>query len=104
MHGFVRSSIGNKKIWVAVGVNKGQDELHIEIRDNGCGMSAQQLMNIRGGQIRHSGKIGLQNIEERIHVLFGEAYGLKVDSIIKKGTTVIIRIPFIMGGEDWNRR
>ena len=64
------------------------------ITDNGQGMSADQLPDIRSGRIQaHGTGIGLRNIDERIRLDFGDEYGLKVESEPNRGTTVIIRLP-----------
>ncbi|MNG36302.1 hypothetical protein D3C84_1232890 [compost metagenome] len=39
--------------------------------------------------------IGLSNINNRIKLLFGEGYGVEIESELGKGTTVIVKIPSI---------
>ncbi|WP_026962731.1 sensor histidine kinase [Alicyclobacillus herbarius] len=45
-----------------------------------------------------SNKIGLRNIDRRIQAVFGEDYGLSVESVRGQGTTVILRMAKV-GGE-----
>lgn len=72
------------------------NELYIYITDDGVGMeqekadillSENDTMNITGSGY------GLKNIDERIKLSFGEAYGISFSSHPGKGTTVIVRIP-----------
>ena len=42
--------------------------------------------------------VGLKNVQSRIHLYFGEQYGLTIDSEPDEGTRVIIRLPAIPYG------
>ena len=95
LHGFSQEyGLGKKRIEITV-AQKGPEELSITIRDNGRGISKKQLMNIKSIGRSSTTGIGLRNIEERIHVLFGEAYGIQVESTLGEGTRVILNIPMI---------
>ncbi|HEX7056776.1 MAG TPA: sensor histidine kinase [Bacilli bacterium] len=75
-------------------IRKG-DCLIISVEDNGPGMDARLLMQIRKGEVKSKGSgIGLHNIDERIKLLFGEEYGLEVYSERGVGTKVMLRLPF----------
>ena len=72
----------------------------IEITDNGRGMSDEEVDTLRkkiSGEIQTKGTsgngIGLKNVQDRIHMEFGEKYGLDVAT--KEGcyTKVYVRIP-----------
>ena len=71
--------------------------LLIRIRDNGDGMSADELQKLRERIRNHDPEdthsIGLYNIDQRIHLLYGEKYGLEVDSVLHEGTCVTLRLP-----------
>ncbi len=74
----------------------------IEITDNGKGMSPEQVKQLEqriagkleasGGNSKSNG-IGLKNVEDRIHIAFGDNYGLSFVSEEGKYTKVIIRLP-----------
>lgn len=70
----------------------------LEVSDNGKGMSKQdeQLLNdyINGKNTALS-SIGLKNVNKRIKLYFGEAYGLHIRSEQGRGTSVVITLPFI---------
>ena len=72
------------------------DTLIISIRDNGCGMDADTLNNMRinleKGNISKRYGIGLYNINQRIRLCYGMGYGLSIDSEEGNGTTVTARI------------
>ena len=74
-----------------------EDELYLSVADNGLGMTEDKVETILTGKStsgngRGSG-IGVKNVNERIKLYFGEAYGLTIDSEPDEGTTVIIHLP-----------
>ncbi len=84
-----------------------EDSFVIEVHDNGTGISGDKLSNIR--YLMHSTNadaginaaldsdmgIGLININQKIRLLLGEHYGLKVDSLPGQGTTVSVFLPLL---------
>ena len=70
------------------------DTLFIHVADNGPGMNPNYLDNIDASSntSNHIG-IGLRNINARIKLMFGEAYGLAIKSSQGQGTTIIISLP-----------
>lgn len=76
---------------LTVDIHKADDDLEILIKDDGVGFDVNRVKNEAPGTI-HSG-IGLNNADQRIKLLFGEAYGLSIQSEIDKGTCVCVRIP-----------
>ncbi|MEI7348372.1 histidine kinase, partial [Pectobacterium parmentieri] len=70
----------------------------IEVTDNGDGISQEDIEHIlSGNQNRQKGGIGINNIKNRLQLLFGESYGLKIISPHKPmlGTTIKIRFPLV---------
>ncbi|WP_051318161.1 cache domain-containing sensor histidine kinase [Cohnella thermotolerans] len=71
------------------------DQLVFEVEDDGLGMTEEQLERIwepPGGELRRKG-IGISNVDERIKLYFGHAYGVKIRSELAVGTCVTIAIP-----------
>ncbi|MDO4306659.1 MAG: histidine kinase [Eubacteriales bacterium] len=77
-----------------------KDYFEIEITDSGRGMTQEQVRTLEekiAGKMEISGGsgngIGLKNVQDRIHVAFGERYGIRVAS--KEGcyTKVIVKVP-----------
>jgi two-component system sensor histidine kinase YesM len=93
---------------VSVGIATDGDRLTIEVKDDGVGMNEDVLEAIDRRLVfpdalthreekRRSGGIALINVNNRIKLLFGEQYGLRVSSIKGMGTTVEIRLPVRRG-------
>lgn len=90
LHGFSTVTIPEKKIEITISEISGK-QLCIKVKDNGCGVHTHSILNNP-----KSGKhIGIQNIKDRILLLFGSDYGLEIESTVGKGTTIIMHIPLI---------
>ncbi|WP_199617614.1 cache domain-containing sensor histidine kinase [Paenibacillus alkalitolerans] len=75
--------------------------LLVTVDDNGPGTDPMLLEKLYSGEIRPRGSgIGLRNIDERIRLMFGESYGLTVESGFGSGTRIRLSLP-VKGG---NRR
>ena len=78
----------------------------LSVSDNGFGMSEEQVRLVLTDSTRirkHGSGVGLVNVDNRIKILFGKEYGLKVESEPDEGTTVSLRIPAIPYTEE-NRK
>jgi sensor histidine kinase YesM len=86
---------GSKKIAID-GIAENGD-LVLSICDNGVGMDSdavnRQLQEDNADTFGRSKSIGLANINARIKLLFGEAYGVSVRSGPREGSTVTLRVP-----------
>ena len=75
--------------------------LFIAVEDNGPGMEEQFVAQLLSGQVKPKGSgLGLKNIEDRIKLLYGDAYGLKVESELNRGTKVTLMLPYEMRDSD----
>lgn len=83
-----------------------QDRLLIRISDDGVGMDEETLTNLNrklrqstdtltAGEEEKQGGIALVNVNNRIHLIFGDEYGMHVNSILQNGTDVEISIPVV---------
>lgn len=75
---------------------KNPDSYHIVVEDNGPGMDMDYKEKIMNGQIQPRGNgsgIGIKNIDDRLKLFYGDAYGLTIESGINMGTRVIFCIP-----------
>jgi len=73
-------------------------ELHIEVSDDGVGMTARQLDSInkelRTEQVTtYSHGYGLYNVNDRIRLVHGKAHGLYYRANSEGGVTVLVRLP-----------
>lgn len=74
-------------------------KIRLLVEDDGVGMEAQELANLRGEIVKpckDTGKgFGLANVNERIRMNFGAEYGMTIDSVRGQGTRVEIVIPAV---------
>jgi two-component system sensor histidine kinase YesM len=85
---------------------KEEDEILFTIADNGMGIPEEEIEFLLTDTQRVHKKgsgVGLVNVNNRIKILFGEKYGLHIESELDEGTTVSIRIPAIIYSEE-NRK
>ena len=61
--------------------------LHIEIEDNGAGISEEKMPHV------YVEGIGLSNVRERLRVLYGTDFSLEIESRPGEGTMIRIDIP-----------
>jgi len=82
---------------IKISVKIEEDKLVYTISDNGLGMKQEVLENILSYESKNIGGsgVGVKNVHERIQLSFGKEYGLKIESELEEGTTVIITIPLI---------
>lgn len=89
---------------ITVRISRLEKTIHIVISDNGKGMDEPALEKIRerlDGRLpreENRGKrtgIAIYNVNKRLKILFGDAYGLAYSSIPGMGTDVEIRIPLV---------
>lgn len=75
------------------------DDIKFIIADNGVGMTKEKcdLLNsqLSDNEMLNDGHIGLFNVNRRLKIIFGEEYGIYVDSEPQKGTKVSVTIPKI---------
>ena len=81
-------------------------KVFLTVEDNGIGIPREEveLLLTDGSRIHKKGSgVGLVNVNNRLQILFGKEYGLRVESEPDEGTRVIICIPAIPYNEE-NRR
>ena len=73
----------------------------IEITDAGKGMTEIEVANLQkkiAGEIETGGGagngIGLKNVQDRIHIAFGNQYGISIASKIDCYTKIMVKVPF----------
>lgn len=88
---------------IRIHVDRHGEALRLRVTDNGSGMTPQQIENaLAETQNRNPGRfsgIGIRNVQDRIRLQFGEAYGLSIASEPGCYTTVTIHHPYIQGGQ-----
>lgn len=83
---------------IIVNAYKKDNELYIDVIDNGMGIPpeiAEQLLT-KGSRAKGKGSgVGLKNVQERIQIYFGKEYGLSIISEPDEGTLIRIHLPCI---------
>ena len=91
-HGFPSDEEGKIQVFV-----KEQGEnMRIEIYDNGVGIEEEKLEQVkekRDSKNEHFSGIGINNVDSRIKLIYGNDYGIEIKSKLNKGTTVTILLP-----------
>ncbi|MGH9778676.1 MAG: sensor histidine kinase, partial [Candidatus Acidiferrales bacterium] len=63
----------------------------INLEDNGIGITPERIPEI------YSSGIGISNVNERLKVLYGQDFTLKIDSEPGRGTSIRIELPELFG-------
>src|SRR4030081_2573093 len=80
--------LGGGKIQLRTTTHDGR--LHIEIEDNGVGISEEKMPHV------YVEGIGLSNVRERLHVLYGTDFNLDIQSRSGEGTVIRIDVPALV--------
>ncbi len=82
---------------IEIQVKKEGKDLWIEVRDNGFGMTKEQVENLLSEKphvsSRRGSGIGVKNVNERIRLYFGEDYGLIIESEPDEGCLIRCHLP-----------
>lgn len=74
-------------------------ELILQVKDNGIGIDEERLhkvkASIKNKTAEEGGIYGLYNVNERIGLHFGEAYGIHIESTFGEGTVVQVTLPCV---------
>jgi two-component system sensor histidine kinase YesM len=74
----------------------------IVVADDGTGIDDDTLKRLKESLNKNvenlyesRTKIGIMNVHRRIKLIYGDEYGLNIFSESNKGTTIILKLPFI---------
>lgn len=73
-------------------------EAEVVIEDDGTGMDPERLRHILRGEGGHSTGIGLLNVDERLRQVYGDDYGLVIETGIGAGMKITVRLPKYRAG------
>ena len=86
-----RTGLITIRVWVKAGV------LHISVTDNGIGISPENIEKLLTDTSRitrsNMSGIGLPNVDRRFKLVYGEDYGLTIESVVDQYTTITITLP-----------
>jgi two-component system, sensor histidine kinase YesM len=60
------------------------------VEDNGVGFDS--AVPIKREESKRLGGVGLQNVDERIKLYYGQSFGIKIESFLGKGTKIVIEL------------
>lgn len=67
------------------------------ITDNGPGIEPEMLRQLKAcltdDNAERGDHFGIMNVHERIRLIYGDQYGISIESQVEKGTTVLLRFP-----------
>ena len=78
---------------IHIRTRRSDGRLHIEIDDNGVGISPERLAEVYGGGI------GISNVHERLRLLYGDQFKMDIHSHEGQGTQIRIEIPALVTAE-----
>lgn len=73
----------------------------IAVEDDGAGMTEDRIRQVVAqDEPEHKRHFGLRSVDKRIKLYFGESYGIHIESMVNRGTKVIVYIPKRMEEEE----
>ena len=95
-HGLSECSSNGKIIIQGQKIN---NELLLTISDNGIGITPEMLKDLNDYINDKNNKfkgIALRNINRRLKLNYGQQYGLEIFSVLGKGTSMVLTLPYIV--------
>lgn len=91
-HG-ITPKIGKGTVWIQAEVK--ESELYFYVRDDGMGIPQERLSEVLKPGVGSGNGVGMANVHERLRGLYGEEYGLQIESVLGQETTVIMHLPLM---------
>ena len=88
IHGILPNKTKRGKLFLSI--TKVQQQISFSVLDNGLGIPEKQLQKLL---TTDSGGYGLKNVNERIHLSYGDGYGLTINSICGESTMITFCLP-----------
>lgn len=95
---FFHAFNGDKEGRIHVFVSEKNGNLFCEIVDNGTGIAEDRVLSLYSkspSKSKHFTGIGIKNVDDRIKMLYGDEYGIKINSEVGVGTTINVYLPLI---------
>jgi two-component system, LytTR family, sensor kinase len=94
-HG-LEDSAGERRI--VISARDAGAEAVVTIEDDGVGMDPEELRRILAGERPDSAGIGLPNVDDRLRQVYGDEYGLVIETGVGAGMKVTVRVPKYRAG------
>lgn len=90
------------KNFLYISVKREDEMIYITVRDTGIGMSEAKIAEllkepeaVKSNGVEVHTNLGLYAVHKRLQFMYGESYGLTIESREGVGTTVTLRIPYM---------
>lgn len=94
VHG-IEEKNGKETSVIRISARVKEGDILVYIQDDGAGITEERLKEIRA-KLQEPGifqdSIGIYNVNSRLRIVYGEKYGLNIDSRENEGTQVILRM------------
>ena len=78
---------------IRISIHQSEDKIIFTVEDNGVGMEPEQIEEIFRRKPDGKSGIGIKNVNDRLKIWFGDAYGITIESVPDEGTKVTVRMP-----------
>ena len=89
---------------ITVSVHGEGNDVVCTVEDNGVGMTKEQIDAVMQKERSDKAGIGIKNVNDRLRIYFGDAYGITIDSAPDEGTRVYIRMPKINEESEYEKK
>ena len=89
---------------ILVSVKEDGEDILFTVRDNGSGMTDEQIAAIMQKEQSDRAGIGIKNVNDRLKIYFGPAYGIRIESEPDEGTCVFIRMPKVREEAEYEKK
>lgn len=89
---------GDAPIRITISALDAGAEAEVVIEDDGTGMDPERLRQILRGEGGTSSGVGLLNVDERLRQVYGDDYGLVIETGVGAGMRITLRIPKYRAG------
>ena len=77
---------------IHIAASEGENEVLLEVSDNGIGMKEEQLNELSREDKPHK-HFGVYSVDHRLKLYYGEAYYMEIRSEYEKGTQILLHLP-----------
>ncbi|MEK4854597.1 sensor histidine kinase [Paenibacillus sp. FSL H7-0756] len=105
----IEHAMGQELLHLILTASVDEEDLVLSVKDDGLGISGARLQELeqqlygsqsrpaadadQGGFGRIQKGLALRNVHQRLRLLYGEPYGLRLDNTAERGVTVSLRLP-----------
>jgi two-component system LytT family sensor kinase len=92
-HGLEGKAVSAGQCHIQITAQDAGAEALVVIEDDGAGMDPGLLRRILAREISPSGGIGLSNVDDRLRQVYGDDYGLVIETAAGAGMKITVRLP-----------